>query len=186
MTFAALAELSLAKRYCAAVYDDRGRKMSGVRNPKKVASMIKRLVNIFGPMKLHEITVAHLIDYRKTRLTTPTSKGTFTDVATVNRELSTMRAMLNDAIVNDWLVRSPFTRAKRGELIPVAHETKRERLLTAEEEVKLLAACETDKRRHLKALIHCWYRLRLSAGRATRASLGRYRLPSQELQSDEL
>jgi hypothetical protein len=76
--------------------------------------------------------------------------------------------------------------AKRGELIPVAHETKRERLLTAEEEVKLLAACETDKRRHLKALIHCWYRLRLSAGRATRASLGRYRLPSQELQSDEL
>lgn len=123
------------------------------RGSKKVASIIKRLVSIFGTMKLREITVAHLTSYRKTRLTTLTSKGTYTDVATVNRELSTMRAMLNDAITNDWLVRSPFTKAKKGELIPVAHETKRDRVLSPEEEEKLLAQCETEKRRHLKALI---------------------------------
>ncbi len=124
-----------------------------MRNPKKVASTINRLVTILGALKLHEITVAHLTRYRKTRLTTLTSKGTFTDVSTVNRELSTMRAMLNDAIANDWLVRSPFSKAKRGELIPVAHETQRTTVLSLADEKKLLAQCETDKRRHLKALI---------------------------------
>ena len=30
--------------------------------------------------------------------------------------------MLNDAVVNDWLVRSPFVKAKKGELIAVTHE----------------------------------------------------------------
>lgn len=30
--------------------------------------------------------------------------------------------MLNDAVVNDWLVRSPFSKAKKGELIAIAHE----------------------------------------------------------------
>lgn len=153
MTFAALASHSKTTRYCAAVYDDRGRKLFGVRNPKKAASTINRLVSIFGTLKLHEITVAHLTSYRKTRLTTLTSKGTFTDVATVNRELSTMRAMLNDAITNDWLVRSPFTKAKKGELIPVAHETQRTTVLSLADEKKLLAQCETNKRRHLRALI---------------------------------
>ncbi len=64
-----------------------------------------------------------------------------------------MRAMLNDAITNDWLMRTPFTKAKRGELIPVAHETQRTTVLSLADEKKLLAQCETDKRRHLKALI---------------------------------
>ena len=40
----------------------------------------------------------------------------------MNCELSTCRAMLNDAVVNDWLVRSPFVKAKKGELIAIAHE----------------------------------------------------------------
>jgi|SRR5882724_38267 len=153
MTFAALAEHSKTTRYCEAVYDEKGRKLFGVRNPKNVGSMINRLVSIFGPLKLHEITVAHIMSYRKTRLTTKTSKGTFTDIATVNRELSTMRAMLNDALTNDWLVRSPFSRAKRGELIPVAHETQRTTVLSLTDEKTLLDQCQTDSRRHLKALI---------------------------------
>jgi integrase len=153
MTFDTLAEHSKTTQYCEAVYDERGRKLFGVRHPKKVGSLISRLVSVFGHLKLHEITVAHLTNYRQTRLTTKTNKGTCTDVATVNRELSTMRAMLNDAIANDWLVRSPFTRAKRGELIPVAHETQRTTVLSAADEKKLLAQCETPKRRHLKALI---------------------------------
>jgi integrase len=56
-------------------------------------------------------------------------------------------------IANDWLVRSPFSRAKRGELIPVAHETQRTTVLSSADEKKLLAQCQTNRRRHLKALI---------------------------------
>ena len=45
--------------------------------------------------------------------------------------------MLNDAVVNDWLVRSPFVKAKKGELIAIAHEAKRQVVLTYENEQKL-------------------------------------------------
>ena len=51
--------------------------------------------------------------------------------------------MLNDAVVNDWLVRSPFVKAKEGELIAVAHEAKRQIVVTSENEQKLLQACGT-------------------------------------------
>jgi integrase len=40
-------------------------------------------------------------------------------------------------------------------LISLADENKRERILTREEEVKLLVACETPLRAHLKAILIC-------------------------------
>jgi hypothetical protein len=118
------------------IYDQQGRKLYGVREPKKFASMINRLVSFLGHLKLSDITVSHLQQYRRKRLGTKTNRGTYTDVATVNRELST--AMLNDAVVNDWLIRSPFVKAKKGELIAIAHEAKRQVVLTSENEQKLL------------------------------------------------
>ena len=135
MTFEALAEHCKENRYCEAFYDEQGSKLYGVREPKKFASMINRLVSFLGHLKLGDITVSHLQQYRRKRLSTKTIRGTYTDVATVNRELSTCRAMLNDAVVNDWLVRSPFVKAKKGDLIAVAHEAKRQIVLTSENEV---------------------------------------------------
>jgi integrase len=40
-------------------------------------------------------------------------------------------------------------------LISLADENKRERILTREEEVRLLAACDTPQRAHLKGIIIC-------------------------------
>jgi hypothetical protein len=97
MTFAALAEHCKQTRYCEAFYDEQGRKLYGVREPKNFTSMINRLVSLLGHLKLSDITVSHLQQYRRKRLSTKTRRGTYTDVATVNRELSTCRAMLNDA-----------------------------------------------------------------------------------------
>jgi integrase len=153
MTFAALAKHCKETRYCEAFYDEQGRKLYGVREPKKFASMINHLVSSLGHLKLSDITVSHLQQYRRMRFSTKTNRGTYTDVATVNRELSTCRAMLNDAVVNEWLVRSPFVKAKKGELIAVAHETKRQVVLSSENEQKLLQACGTSRRRHLRAMI---------------------------------
>jgi len=52
-----------------------------------------------------------------------------------------------------WILRNPF--AAGDSLISLAAENKRERILTRDEEVKLLAACETPQRAHLKAILIC-------------------------------
>jgi integrase len=67
--------------------------------------------------------------------------------------MSTLRAILNEAVINDWIFVNPFSKAKPGELISIADERKRETILTSLEEQRLLAACSTDTRRHLRALI---------------------------------
>jgi len=61
--------------------------------------------------------------------------------------------MLNEAIVNDWLLISPFKRVRPGDLISIADERKRTTVLSFEEETRLLAACNTPHRRHLGAFI---------------------------------
>jgi hypothetical protein len=61
-----------------------------------------------------------------------------------------LRRRLNVAQREGWILRSPF--AAGGSLISLADEDKRERILTREEEVRLLAACDTPQRAHLKAI----------------------------------
>ena len=61
--------------------------------------------------------------------------------------------MLNEAMVNDWILVNPFKKVQAGELITVADERKRETILTLAEEKVLLAACATNLRRHLRVLV---------------------------------
>jgi integrase len=61
--------------------------------------------------------------------------------------------MLNVAEREGWILWSPF--AAGDSLISLADEKKRERILTREEEIKLLAACDTPQRAHLKAIVIC-------------------------------
>ena len=61
------------------------------------------------------------------------------------------RGAMNYAKRQGWLPVTPF---ERGEaLINVAHERQRDRVLTRDEETRLLAACETPARRHLRSII---------------------------------
>lgn len=64
-----------------------------------------------------------------------------------------LRRMLNVAQREGWILRSPF--AAGDSLISLADENNRERILTREEEVNLLAACDTPQRSHLKAILIC-------------------------------
>jgi len=61
--------------------------------------------------------------------------------------------MLNVAQREGWILRNPF--AAGDSLISLADENKRERILTREEEAKLLAACQSPQRAHLKAILIC-------------------------------
>lgn len=63
-----------------------------------------------------------------------------------------MRRILNIAVSNSWILRNPF---KQGEsLIRPGEETPRERIISREEELRLLAACDGE-RQHLRAILIC-------------------------------
>jgi hypothetical protein len=153
MTFPELVAHCKETRYCEAQFDSEGRKILGVRGKDTVEAHIKALEGFFGPIKLRDIKVANLRSYRQHRLMTEKTNKERLSVSTVNREMSTLRAMLNEAVVNDWIIFNPFNKARPGELIRVADERKRETILTPAEEKRLLDACGTPRRRHLKALV---------------------------------
>jgi integrase len=104
-------------------------------------------------MQLRNITVGAIRSYRIERLQEKLAKGTYRSVSTVNRELSTLRAMLNEAIVNDWLRLNPFKRVRTGELISLADERKRTTVISFAEEARLLEECDGEYKRHLRAFL---------------------------------
>jgi integrase len=59
--------------------------------------------------------------------------------------------MLNISLRQGWISKNPFNAGEP--LIIVSGERKRERILTVEEEVRLLAACDHPQRKHLKPLL---------------------------------
>jgi integrase len=139
------------------------------------------LIKYLGAKKIKNITPSDIERFKQNRLDDPiifkkkNEDGEFIKVsrdramASVNRELALLRSILNDAVYNGWLIRSPFLNAKG--LISLADENKRERVLSFDEEKKLLIACVADmprtyprngkevsvviksRRKHLKPLI---------------------------------
>jgi integrase len=63
-----------------------------------------------------------------------------------------LRRMLNIAEREGWITRNPF--AAGDSLISVCDERKRERIITREEESRLLEAC-TGRRAHLRPIVIC-------------------------------
>ena len=89
----------------------------------------KRLSEFFGGLTLAEITPGKLSDYESKRILEKAN------LATVAKELSTVRNALNLAIKWEWLEESPFRKFK---IHPA--NNNRERILMPEEEEKLLKA----------------------------------------------
>ncbi len=73
-------------------------------------------------------------------------------IGTVHKELELLRRMFNVAVSNGWLMKNPFEMG--DSLINPSDEKQRERILTKEEEEKLLAAC-FGPRAHLRSIIVC-------------------------------
>jgi len=158
------------------------RKVSGLRSLSPVKGYLKTLREHFGDTKLRKITHGMLRSFRDLRLDTPVVKNIkikvpLTDeerkalktrkkhriewkeeshprqIASVNRELMTLRRMLNVAQTEGWIANNPF---KAGlSLINMSDENQRNRILTSDEEKRLLEICDCDERRHLKAIIIC-------------------------------
>jgi integrase len=189
MTFRDLAALYKKSRLIPAVYHGEGegqRKVAGLRSYKPPQGYLSTLTQHFGAKRIRNITHDDVEQFKLIRLSAPT-RGDIAlyeralkknpeaqlistrTIASVNRELELMRAMMRFAKRQGYVTRSPFEMG--APLISKADEARRERVLTHEEERRLLAACEarevtyerqgkkivaTDdgaRRRHLKPLI---------------------------------
>lgn len=155
-----------------AEYDKQGIKKAGMRSWKDARRKADALVSHFGPsLKVRAITYGDLAQFRVTRLRTPTVKERVEHkrtgskkvsvitreenqraIASVHRELATLRRMFRIAIQHRWLRHNPFNDG--APLINPAEEHQRERIATQVEENALLAACdEDDRRKHLRPFL---------------------------------
>jgi integrase len=139
-------------RYAVApVYVD-DRKVSGLRSSDSVRGYARALNAFFEERAIGSIAYTDLESYKSERLRGKTKRGKGRSLASVHRELALLRRLFNIAEREGWIAKSPF---RRGEpLISVAQERKGSRVLSFEEEVRLLAAC-TGRIEHLKAILIC-------------------------------
>jgi integrase len=128
-----------------------GQKVAGLRGYKIVRQYISVHRKHFGNRPLREISHADLVSFRQLRLASKTFMDRPRTITTVNRELAYLRRMFNIALQNGWVLRNPFNCGDA--LVLTSCEKRRERILTTDEETRLLAACDDPKRSHLKALL---------------------------------
>ena len=150
LTFKALADKYKETKLIPAEYVNQ-RKIAGVRSLAPALFAVEILVEHFGDRRIRAITHSDIEAFKLARLKVLTVRGTTRSIASVNRELEILRAILNFALRQDWISKNPFNSG--ASLISKADETHRERLMTFEEEKKLLAACEVDSRKHLRPIL---------------------------------
>lgn len=95
-----------------------------MRDPSVYAAHFKHFNEFFGNVRVRDIGVFQLRAYKDHGLKSKTKDGTNVSLSTVNRETSTLRAVLNEAKVIDWIAVIPFSKARQCELI-----TSREQLV---------------------------------------------------------
>jgi integrase len=142
MTFNQLADICEKIFYKPAEIVD-GRKIAGIRSIAGLKPQINNLRLFFGNRLIKEITTESLTEYKLWRLKTKSEQlGQPVKIATVNRALSAMRKMMRFAYGKGWILKDIFFNAK---VIDTSNEIERHRLLTVDEEKRLLAACQGER-----------------------------------------
>jgi integrase len=156
LKFSKLAELYAANKIFEAVYVG-DRKVAGLRSYQSAELLLEILKAYFADKRVSTITHAEIEEFKLKRLRTPKSNDKERTIASVNRELELLRAILRFAKRQKWILSSPFEEG--APLISKADEIRRERVLSHDEERRLLDACmKIDKqgrqsRAHLRPLL---------------------------------
>ncbi len=132
---------------------EEGLLIDGVRSLAPVKSSLKVLRKYFGKQRISEITIENVKAYRQWRLKIGSRRPEViasgehkpVTLTTTNRELQTMRRMMNEALAKGWITRDIFHGSK---VIVAAAEKERDRVMSEDEEQRLLAACERGDRTH--------------------------------------
>ncbi len=142
MTFNDLAAICEKNFYQPAEFAE-GRKISGVRSVNTAKAQLNILQKFFGKRPLREITTESVFNYKRWRLKTDSQlTGEPVKISTVNRELSAMRTIMRFAFGKGWILKDVFLNSK---VIDASAEMERTRLLTFDEEKRLLASCEGER-----------------------------------------
>ena len=149
MTFSELAALYGEAKMSPAVFEN-GIKISGRKS--NIDWLVNSLIEYFGTKQIRSIKPRDLEAFKTFKSNGITRRGDRRKIASVNRELEVLRAMLNFALQNEWIIKNPFTLTKG--VISKAAEVERDRTLSFDEEARLLAVC-ADKRAHLKPMLMC-------------------------------
>lgn len=149
VTLAQLAEL-YERRKVTPPKIHAGRKVAGLKSYRSALSYLKVIKSHFGNQRIKKISFSDLEDFKQRRLDAPKDNGKPRAIASVNRELGLLRRMFTFARCEGWMTVSPF---ERGEgLISVANEEKRARILSQDEEARLLSRC-VGIREHLHLIV---------------------------------
>lgn len=172
-TFQELAEKYKSQVSIAPVMRD-GKTIRGLKSFKIVNRYVDFWVGIFGNLRLDKLSLSLIEEAKNERLDDPVEqeinvrvpnkdggrkkwkieKQTVTrsrKVASVNRELCTLRAMLNYAVELRWINKNPFSDAKGKKLISIGDEVQRDRILSRQEEIRLTKAIDETGSKYLKA-----------------------------------
>lgn len=201
MTFADLADYFERHYVVEAEYVD-GRKVAGLRDVKHAEFHLSLLRTHFGKKPLRSITYGSVKHFKlwllkepvtrrlpgggRVEVKGPDGRPRTRSITTVHRVLQLLRHMLSVAVREGWLQKNPFNQG--DPLINPADERGRRRILSREEESRLLLACGARektyncrrggrvvevtmrdqglRRGHLRALLICLLDTAMRAGEA--------------------
>jgi integrase len=162
MTFNVLADFYEKHYLHPAEYRDE-KKISGLRAWDRAKGVLTYFRSHFGKMRVREITHGDINSYRLMRLKTQTRYNRNRSIAGMNRELVVLRRIFSIGVREGFLLKSPFNGG--DPLICAADENQRERILTRDEEARILAAIEREpKREHIRGIFLCGVDLALRRG----------------------
>jgi hypothetical protein len=136
ISVAQLAKYFQKREGCKALYDVEGRKLREVINSDAYDAQFVRFNEFFGRMKIKDIRFCHLQVYRNERYRSGKVGNVVVNTATVNREMCTLRAMLNVALAKNWISENPFDLMRRGELIMRGYQEPPEERLETDEPLR--------------------------------------------------
>lgn len=128
------------------------REIYGDKESSSIPSIIKTLRSFFGARRLaaidRSVVLAYIEHRTSSNLKTVKAEQLQRSVkrSTVDKELRIMRSMIYHAIDEGWLLRNPFRTSKK--LAPLVRKAvgDRERVLTIDEERRLLEHCEPGEK----------------------------------------
>lgn len=145
ITFRKLCDIYKERKLIAAEYhgkDNAKRKVAGVRSLAPVLHYSDVLREHFGAFLIKNISHTDIEKFKAIRLKTKSRRGE-RSIADVNRTLALMRSIMRFAVQNGWLYQSPFDLGKP--LVSIADEVKRERILSFDEEKRILDVCTGER-----------------------------------------
>jgi integrase len=150
ITFSYLADY-YERHFCQPAVYRNGRKVSGLRDPNRSKGVLVQCRRFFGNQKLRSIKYDDLVAYKQLRLNGITHLKKQRSLSSLNRELGILRRIFNVALAQGWILRNPFNCGEA--LIQPSADGVRSKVLTVEEERRLLAACSEPCRSHIRPIV---------------------------------